>query len=212
MSATTPTSDDVEEREVYECATCGDPRMPETSVAGSFCSTDCHQTHRRSKRASELLELVEHDHRFCYNCFAQLKEVHKPAGKSVVVGPSLHDPEGWGQASDVLIGFQRRTEEAEIGEKSLDVDDESPGDRPIVEDGVATGTICRCGATDHRDVEPAIRDEIAPARLATQLLAAIDLLGREDKHEIDVLGPAVRSSLESGDDPRTAIEGAVILE
>jgi len=112
-----------------------------------------------------------------------------------------------------LVGFQRRTDAAEIGERSLDVDDDrGDEERPIVEDGVATGTICRCGATDHRDHGDEVRESVAPARLGKQLVEAIETLGLEDKHEVDVLGPAIRAAVESGDSPREAIEEAVILE
>ncbi|SNZ18306.1 hypothetical protein SAMN06269185_3327, partial [Natronoarchaeum philippinense] len=100
------------------------------------------------------MELLEHDHRFCKTCGRQLKTVDKPATASVVVGPSSHQE--WDYAKDVLVGWQYRTEHAETGEISLDVDED--GDRPIVERGVATGTICECGNTAHQHAEDAIRN------------------------------------------------------
>lgn len=176
MSAT---QQPTETEETYECSQCGSDRRPATSVAGSFCSIACHQAHRREKRAAEVFELLEHDHRFCGTCGRQLKEVDKPADTTVVIGPSAHQE--WDHAADVFVGYQHRTQHAEVGEISMDVDDEA--DRPIVQDGVATGTICKCGNTSHRHTEPAIRDR-CPFTTAHYLARAARVLRSEDKHDV----------------------------
>lgn len=206
MSTTTHPDGDVQ---IYECAYCGGDRRASASVGGSFCSTECHRAHKRAKRAGEIFELLEHDHRFCRTCFSQLKEVHKPAGVSVVIPPSLHD-EDWGHATDVLVGYQFRTPAAETGEISMDVDAE--GDRAIVEDGVAMGTICQCGATDHRDDEPAIREGLAWHAIVAQLDAAIEALRAEDKHDIDVDTHTLASLLEIDVPVQEALQRAVVLD
>ncbi|WP_256394094.1 hypothetical protein [Natronoarchaeum rubrum] len=205
MSTTTHPDGDVQ---IYECAYCGGDRRASASVAGSFCSIECHRAHKRAKRAGEIFELVEHDHRFCRTCFAQLKEVSKPA-RTLVIPPSLHD-EDWGNASDVLVGYQYRTEHAETGEISMDVDAE--GDRAIVEDGVAMGTICECGATDHRDDEPAIRESMPAGRLVLQLAAAAETLRQEGKHDVDYDAEHLGVAMDDGADVVDALEEAVILD
>jgi len=137
--------------EAYECAYCGGPRRPSTSVGGSFCSIECHHEHRREKRAAEVLRELTQDHRFCATCGRQLKEI-EAGGCSVVVKPASHQE--WTAASDVWVGIQHRTRHADIGEVSLDT---TEGDDTLVQDRVATGTVCACGNTDHRHEELAIR-------------------------------------------------------
>jgi hypothetical protein len=209
MSTTTSTSTE----ETYECAHCGGPRRASTSVAGSFCSIECHQQHRREKRAAEALRELEQDHRFCGTCGRQLKEIE--AGDcSVVVKPASHQE--WVAASDVWVGIQHRTAHADIGEVSLDTTDD---DRTPVRDRVATGTVCTCGNTDHRHAEPAIRQR-SPFETAHHLALAVDVLRSEDKHAVDVdrraLIEAVLDQMvpvEDADlDLRAALATAVVLE
>ena len=204
MSATTPT--DLEEQ-VYECAQCGGDRRSSTSVAGSFCSTACHRDHQREKRAGEIFELLEHDHRFCATCARQLKTVEKPP-RQLVIPPSLHDAD-WGNASDVLVGYQHRTKHAETGEISLDVDDEA--DRPIVQDGVATGTICQCGNTAHRHEEDTIRERGA-FTTAHYLARAARVLRAEDKHDVRLDRRRLFDAVLEGESHRDAIARAVVLD
>ncbi|WP_226041585.1 hypothetical protein [Natrinema sp. DC36] len=95
-----------------ECGQCGDQfQLPAT--AGSFCSPECHNEHRREKRADDFFETLEHDHRFCLSCGRQVKEVEKPpernsAGKSI---------------TDAAIGWEHVTEHGEFGIKSHIHDD-----------------------------------------------------------------------------------------
>jgi hypothetical protein len=209
MSTTTPTTTE----ETYECAHCGGPRRSSTSVAGSFCSTACHDRHRREKRAGEVLRELEQDHRFCGTCGRQLKEI-EAGGCSVIVKPSSH--QDWTAAADVWVGIQHRTEYADLGEVSLDTTDD---DTPLVHDRVATGTVCECGNTDHRHAEPAIRSR-APFETAHYLALAVRTLRAEGKHAVDVdtqvFIDAVRDQLlpvENSDlNLRRALAVAVVLE
>jgi hypothetical protein len=188
MSTTTATSTE----ETYECAYCGGPRRASTSVAGSFCSIECHQQHRREKRAAEVLRELEQDHRFCGTCGRQLKEI-EAGGCSVVVKPASHQE--WVAASDVWVGIQHRTAHADIGEVSLDTTDDGT---VLTDDRVATGTICQCGNTDHRHAESAIRQR-SPFETAYYLGVAVETLQLEGKHDVDIdrqtLVDAVRDQL-----------------
>lgn len=205
MSTTAPQSD-VESIE-YTCGHCGGAHTPAETVAGSFCSTGCHRGHQRAKRAGEFFRELEQDHRFCATCGRQLKTTNKPP-RQVVIPPSLHDAD-WGNASDVLVGYQYRTPHAETGEISLDVDDDA--DRPIVEDGVAKGTVCCCGNTDHRHEEPAIRERF-PFTTAYWLLVAARTLRAEDKHDIDFDQGQLLDAVLDGDTIREAATEAVVLD
>ena len=202
------------DEETYECSHCGGDRRPSTSVAGSFCSTACHRAHKRAKQAGRILEILEHDHRFCKTCGRQLKTVDKP-DTTLVVGPCEHQE--WGHAKDVLVGYQYRTEHADQGEISMDVDE--AGDRPIVERGVATGTVCRCGNTAHQHGEAIIRDRF-PFETAYFLHRAARTLRAEDKHDVQldrrqlfdaVVDQAVPVEDSNGLDIRAAIADAVVL-
>jgi DNA-directed RNA polymerase subunit RPC12/RpoP len=208
MSTTTPNPSE----ETYECAHCGGPRRPSTSVAGSFCSIDCHQQHRREKRAGEVLRELAQDHRFCATCGRQLKEI-EAGDQLLVVGPSRHD--SWTFASDVWAGYQHRTEHAELGEISLDTADEPT---VLTDDYVATGTVCECGNTDHRHEESAIRERF-PFETAHYLALAVDILHVEGKHDVQVdwvalVNAVIEQALpvqKAAIDLRAALEAAVVL-
>lgn len=205
-----------ESGETYRCSECDEEFAAIAAVAGSFCSMECHRSHRRGKRAREVMRELEHDHRFCATCGRQLKEIERPIGKSLVIPPSAHDD--WAAASDVLVGFQHRTQHAETGEISLDVDDRA--ERPIVEDTVTTGTICECGNTAHRHEEGAIRER-APFETAYYVALATRVLRAEDKHDVvldrralfdAVLEQAVPVEAGTSIDVRGALRAAVVLD
>lgn len=201
MSATTHTHD-LESRDTYECSHCGGDRDPRTSVAGSFCSIECHRAHRREKRAREIMRELEHDHRFCATCGRQLKTVEKPTDAA------LRQIDGY-HSTTALVGYQYRTEHAETGEISLDVDDEA--DRPIVEDGVATGTVCSCGNTSHRHEEAALRERF-PFTTAYWLWLAARTLRAEDKHDVRLERERLFDAVLERASIRDALAQAVVLE
>lgn len=174
--------------ETYPCSApdCDDLAQPHEMVDGSYCSLRCSRRHDGDK----LLRNIEHDHRFCTTCFRQLKEIEKPdATTSVVVGPVDHD-EVADTTRDCLIGMQYRTRHAETGEiegrPHVEVHTDAPGqDRPLSPgDRLAmTGTVCKCGTTDHRD--DYLRGEhVTDVRDAAERLCGIlDWLGREGQDD-----------------------------
>jgi hypothetical protein len=78
----------------YECARdeCENSCDEVTSVEGSYCSRRCYQLERGRK----LLNLIEHDHRFCAGCYHQLKEIERPDGET-------HPPHTGGGVETVKI-------------------------------------------------------------------------------------------------------------
>lgn len=218
--------------ETYECAQCGGPRAPETSVAGSFCSTDCHEAHRREKAAEKVLDRVVHSHKFCATCFRRLKFVYRPDH------PDL---------PDFFRGYQHRTDNAELGEISrpardviepepspedgaaYDYDDPGAEDRLVdlgyfrrqghnpepevveripdpTEDVVRTGTVCTCGNTSHEHPDETIRNQ-HPFEAADRLTRRLQESG--NLYRLDEEGLFWR--LVQGDTVREAIEASVRL-
>lgn len=131
-------------QETYECETCGGPRTRESSVAGSFCSTDCHARHR----GRGILRELRRDHKYCFTCFARLKELDEPTeqwesdkasrvitacdqGATFVPGPDgqivldATDCE-YSEVVDVnqIIGFQYGTEHVTTGVIDIPLDDD----------------------------------------------------------------------------------------
>lgn len=200
MSATTPATD-LESHE-YECGHCGEGHAPAETVAGAFCSHECHDAHRREKRANVLWRELEQDHRFCATCGRQLKEIERPTDEA------LRQIEGFHSTTSV-VGYQYRTEHARVGEISLDVDDEA--DRPIVQDAVATGTVCCCGNTSHRHEETTLRERF-PFTTAYWLLVASRTLRAEDKHDVRLDRGRLFDAVLERTPIREAIAQAVVLE
>lgn len=200
------TSQPTNVEETYDCTYCDDEFPAPTAVAGSFCSTSCHRAHRREKRVREVFREIEQDHRFCATCGRQLKTVDKP-NTTVVVGPSRHQE--WDHAKDVLVGYQYRTEHAETGEISLDVDEAA--DRPIVEDGVATGTVCKCGNTAHQHEEPILQGRF-PFTTAYYVARAARVLREEGKHDVRLDLWRLFDAVLKRDPLRDALAHAVVLD
>jgi hypothetical protein len=85
-------------------------------VAGSYCSTECAA---RAKGESFLSDLRD-DHRFCWSCLRQRKEIERPTDEA---------RRGKGRyTAEAMIGFEYATEHADAG---------------------AFGLECRCGAVDN---------------------------------------------------------------
>ncbi|WP_255170117.1 hypothetical protein [Natrononativus amylolyticus] len=161
MSTTNPI------QQSLECGQCKET-FDGLATAGSFCSPDCYDAHRRHKAAANIFETIEHDHRFCGTCFQQLKTVERP---SEIFLSGLEPT-----TREAVIGLQFPTKHADYGEKSE------------IHDGrdlVRTGTICECGNTDHQHQETAIRNR-QPFSTGCQLTAAICELQHEGKLSADL--------------------------
>jgi len=161
-----------------ECGQCGDQFLS-PPPAGSFCSPKCHTEHRREKLADDFFETLEHDHRFCSTCGRQTKEIEKPPGTQLR-GKSITDAAiGWehvtehgefGVKSSVVqdddddepdvpdLDFEDGHDPVyvfELGDETHNVgtyrDFRNPLEPSIrADEPVPTGTICRCGQTDHK--------------------------------------------------------------
>lgn len=102
----------------YECALeeCDNERTRTSSVDGSYCSEKC----ANRARGRGLLRDIRQDHRFCWSCFRQRKEIERPTNEA---------RRGLAPITDAaLIGYEYLTPAAERGDH---------------------GPECKCGAVDH---------------------------------------------------------------
>lgn len=180
-------------RESCTCAYCEGPRNPQASVAGSYCSQSCHEAHRRERAANDLLNKVRQDHRFCFTCFRQLKEVAKPPSR----------------APDCAIGLQYLTEHADVGEKSRLRFETNRPDGPSP-DRVRTGTVCTCGATEHSDCIELFR-RLEP-KYVVRFATTVNTLVAEGKIEADAIDQEAFVDALPADQLRDAVEAAVTID
>jgi len=206
MAATSNTS------ETYECVQCDDHFAAERSVAGSFCSGECYRAHQREKRADSVLELIAHDHRFCVTCCRQLKEIERPTDEQLRSIDGMHSAES-------LVGLEYQTQHADHGLKTdpaLFWEDEDgtehTPDAHTASQAAREGVVCTCGATDTGDVSDAIRASLDAGQLALRLVAVIEALHAEGKHDVDYRGDVVVGGLADGLDVREALAEAVVLD
>jgi predicted Fe-S protein YdhL (DUF1289 family) len=123
-----------------------------------YCSEECYH----KQQGQNLLNNIKYDHRFCFGCMRQLKEVSRPPADK----------------PDCVVGFQYITPNGTHGQKTIN--------SVQYHDVVSTGTICNgCGTTDHRD--EFYSDENVKER-AKRLFSILNLTGREGQHDktIDV--------------------------
>jgi len=231
-----------------ECGQCGDQfQLPAT--AGSFCSPECHNEHLREKRADDFFETLEHDHRFCSTCGRQLKEIEKPPERNSA-GKSITDAAiGWehvtehgefGVKSSVVqdddddepdlpdLDFEDGHDPVyvfELGDETHNVgtyrDFRNPLEPSIrADEPVPTGTICRCGQTDHKHESETLRKRL-PFTTAHYLTLAVDTLRAEEKTDVRVdrerLFEAVLEQILPVQEQRTvdirkALAAAVVLD
>lgn len=104
MSATDSSSD------WYSCNHCGEYHPPHTFYDAAMCSLEC----RRQADAETVLNKLKRDHTTCSTCFRQLKQIEKP-------------PE---RAGSHVVGFQYRTPNARMGEKSPSENEDDNPDLP----------------------------------------------------------------------------------
>jgi len=183
--------------ETYSCSQCGDSFPAAAAIKGSFCSSECVDRHRAEKEATRILNQLQYDHRFCFTCFRQLKDVYLPESR-------------WG-IPDCFRGFQHRTKYAENGQKvvikptyhNLDLDD----DRGLV----TTGIICCCGNTSHQHCERAIRDHRI-FECAYYLTESLQILRAEEKIEHDINADQLFDSLLERHSIATSIADAIRMK
>lgn len=120
----------VTRQEEYDCEFdgCTATRTESSSVAGSYCSEEC----AARARGRKLLNILEHDHRFCWSCWRERKEIERPTAEA---------RRGLGPVTDdALVGYEHHTEHVELGPYGLE---------------------CACGAIDH-DLDGWDQRETAP--------------------------------------------------
>lgn len=171
-----------------ETASCSHPNCAESyplsEDVDGHCSQQCVQRHRGQR----LLNLVKHDHRFCFTCFARLKEIE------AIPDEVRRDMEP--VVESAATGFQYRTEHGHLGEVARRRDEYGFETR--------VGTICECGNANTREREAIIRELSSIKTTALQLHRALTALRREGQHGKDIdllaLAKALREQDEAGDD------------
>lgn len=156
------------------------------AVNGGFCSHTCYGAFL----ATKILNTLDHDHRYCLNCFRKLKTVYPP-GRSLRSSEVYADsPDDNGATMtdipDFVIGraYPRpETQDAHEAEV-LRPRDPVAGDwthEPV--DGVARSrAVCECGVMHHRSRFPAIRARRL-TEYASHLSTAVRKLLHEDEHD-----------------------------
>lgn len=140
----------------YRCSyrTCETTFDAGTAIAGSYCSWPCYWRHE----GQTVLNIIQHNHLYCSNCGAELKEIEPPTDEQ------LRHISGYYSTLSV-VGYQYRTPHAETGE--ITVRDE-PGKRVVT-----TGTTCaRCGNANPTAEFPECH-ELHPVRYGRSLLDAL---------------------------------------
>lgn len=169
-------------QETYQCEReqCDDTFTRSTSVEGSYCSERCAEL----VAGRNLIRHIRDDHRFCHGCFRQQKEIER-VDRTLVVGPVEHDALD-PTFRDCIVGYEHLTEHAELGEREgrdYVVEESDAGDRAPADTHVVTGTVCKCGTTDHRD-DYVRREGIASRPAAARRLCdIIGILNQEGQHD-----------------------------
>jgi hypothetical protein len=141
---------------------CTNTYTAEEAVAGSYCSPACHQR----ERGRDLLNVFQHDHRWCYTCFRRLKRVTDvPEWRRRRLGAVTNA---------ALTGYQSRTQHARLGQVAR------RRDRYQFETQV--GTVCECGNANTREREDIVRGSDLRATV-TRFLAAVEATRREGQHD-----------------------------
>lgn len=146
------------------CAYCDGERDPDDSIEGSYCAPLCYYKHTGQK----LLNLIQHDHRWCTNCGRQLKEVEEPTDEQLRQIDGFH-------SKTAVIGFQYTTPNAGVGFKDIHSE---RGERVI------SGVICaKCGNTSHHTDFPEDRERHF-LEYGERIFSTLE--GKESEHNADL--------------------------
>lgn len=85
---------------MYDCNYCEAEYPPDEEYRPGFCSATCEA----SDRAASVLNIIDHDHRFCNNCFRQVRDVCPPSRDASSKHIYAHEEWGAGRRSDGLHG------------------------------------------------------------------------------------------------------------
>lgn len=152
---------------LYDCTNpeCRGVVTPENAIQG-HCSHEC----RLHDQGQRLLNLIKHDHRFCFTCFRQLKRTHDiPEWRRQDLEPVTES---------AFTGYQTNTQHAQKGERRR-------YRQGLLPDDTRVGTVCSCGQTDHRDRERVVQDASIKS-VTKQLYATLGFLRREGQHDHDL--------------------------
>ena len=176
--------------ELYDCNYCEAQYPPDEEYRPGFCSATCEA----SDRAASVLNIIDHDHRFCNNCFRQIRDVYPP-GRSAG-SKHIHAHEEWGPEDDPTAYMDdipdcatgrayprshcEETPNAEVFRATFDGETLQHAPHPELSKQRA---VCSCGAMHHRTIIPSLRAPRLAEDYAEHLSETVTQLLHEDKHE-----------------------------
>lgn len=146
-----------------------------------YCSLECWSY----ATASQLLESVQRDHRWCANCFRRLRTVTPPP-------PEWHFGGDQAVTREAVIGWavpEPHTVEAD-GERLQA--SSIPGEGLRATDQTTRRNICSCGVTHHGTIERSTLSKSACRQHATRLAEAITARQELGLHQHEIDPPALR--------------------
>ena len=181
---------DDNEYEICQCEFCDGHYPYRRGLSRTYCRWRCYGR----DIATDLLNTVRRDHRYCSSCFRKLKDVYPPepdtAPQSVWAKVSPGTPEFGHHHSDICVGGRTGREEARpgydwgVGEQFALAD--PVGDEWSAEPiGEKSTKVCECGVTHHATIDYLVTDlSKDEAIVRTERLAdAVAALAAEDKHD-----------------------------
>lgn len=149
----------------FDCGApdCDTNEPTDAGPIGAYCSPECSHRHHGRK----LLNLLKHDHRFCYTCFRQIKRVDDVPE---------HKRRSLGRVTESAVtGYQTRTQHGELGEVAHPRSDNYGFETSM-------GTICECGNANTSEREDIIRESDIKTTVL-ELHRALTALRREGQHD-----------------------------
>ena len=181
---------DDNEYEICQCEFCGGHYPYRIGLSRRYCRWQCYGR----DVATNLLQTIRYDHRYCGSCFRKLKDVDPPkpdtGGQSVKERVSPDTPEFGHHHSDVCVGGRTGREHARegyewgVGEQFA-LADPVNGEWSAEPIGEKSTKVCECGVTHHATIDYLVTDLSKDEAIArTERLAdAVAALAAEDEHD-----------------------------
>jgi len=185
-----PVIDDDNEHEICQCEFCGGHYPYRIGLSRTYCRWQCYGR----DVATNLLQTIRYDHRYCGSCFRKLKDVDPPkpdtGGQSVKERVSPDTPEFGHHHSDVCVGGRTGREHARSGYEwgvgeQFALADPVNGEWSAEPIGEKSTKVCECGVTHHATIDYLVTDLSKDEAIArTERLAdAVAALAAEGEHD-----------------------------
>ena len=181
---------DDNEHEICQCEFCGGHYPYRIGLSRRYCRWQCYGR----DVATNLLQTIRYDHRYCGSCFRKLKDVDPPkpdtGGQSVKERVSPDTPEFGHHHSDVCVGGRTGREHARSGYEwgvgeQFALADPVNGEWSAEPIGEKSTKVCECGVTHHATIDYLVTDLSKDEAIArTERLAdAVAALAAEGEHD-----------------------------